>query len=151
MWVTKPRGSWDGDYFREILSNSVIPFLQDPQNVVDVEEVTFLHDKAPCMKALRTQNLLRENIDFFGNQEWPGNSPDLNVCENLGSIMKDEVEKRMLLEPRETRFSRHKMEEHIEAVLREMEFSTELFEALLSSYPARLQAVRDANGGNTEY
>ena len=57
----------------------------------------------------------------------------------------------MLLEPRETRFSRHKMEEHIEAVLMEMEFSTELFEALLSSYPARLQAVRDANGGNTEY
>lgn len=154
MWVMKPRGqSWDGDYFREkILTECVIPFLQDPQNVLDVTQVTFLHDKAPCMKALRTQNLLKDNnIDFFGNEEWPGNSPDLNVCENVGSILKDKVEKRMMSEPLATRFSRTRMEEHIDAVLREMEFDTELFESLLSSYPARLQAVRDANGGNTEY
>ena len=43
------------------------------------------------------------------------------------------------------------MEEHIDAVLRAMEFNMELFEPLLSSYPACLQAVHDANGGNTEY
>ena len=104
------------------------------------------------MKALRTQNLLKDNdIDFFGNEEWPGNSPDLNVCENIGSILKDNVENRMLSEPLATQFSRTRMEEHIDAVLREMEFNTELFESLLSSYPTRAQAVRDANGGNTEY
>ena len=150
MWVTKPSGqNWNGDYFRKILTDSVIPF-QDPRNAVDVTQVTFLHDKAPCMKALRTQTLLRENnVDFFGNDKWPGNSPDLNVCENLGSIMKNEVEKRMLSEPPATRFSRHKTEEQIEAVLREMEFETELFESPVFS--PHLQMVRDANGGNTEY
>ena len=68
----------------------VIPFLQDPQNVLDVPQVTFLHDKAPYMKALRTQNLLKDsNIDFFGNEEWPGNSSNLNACQNIGSIVKD--------------------------------------------------------------
>ena len=114
MWVTKPSGqNWNGDYFRKILTDSVIPF-QDPRNAVDVTQVTFLHDKAPCMKALRTQTLLRENnVDFFGNDKWPGNSPDLNVCENLGSIMKNEVEKRMLSEAPATRFNWYKMEEHI--------------------------------------
>ena len=53
MWITKSRGqSWDGEYFREILKDCAIPFLQDPRNVVDVGQLTFLHDKAPCMKAL---------------------------------------------------------------------------------------------------
>ena len=153
MWVIKTRGqSWNGDYFREILQERVIPFLRDPNNVLDVNRVTLLHDKAPCMRALRTQTLLKDNnIDFFGNDEWPGNSPDLNVCENLGSIMKEEVEKRMLSEPPANRFNRIKMEEHINAVLREMEFNTQLFESLLSSYPERLQAVRNANRGNTNY
>ena len=83
MWVIKPRGqSWDGDYFREnILTEHVIPFLQDPQNVLDFTQVTFLHDKTLCMKALRTHNLLKYNsIDSFGNEEWPGNSLDLNAC-----------------------------------------------------------------------
>ena len=68
VWVIKPREqSWDRDYFREkILTELVILFLQDPQNVLDVTQVTFLHDKAPCMKALRTQNLLKDNnINFL--------------------------------------------------------------------------------------
>ncbi|CAG0878629.1 unnamed protein product [Darwinula stevensoni] len=93
--------SWDSAYFwEEILSNRVIPFLKDPQNVLDIDQVTFLHDKALCMKALWTQQLLKDNnIDFFGNEEWLGNSPDFNVCEHIGSILKDQVERRMLAEP----------------------------------------------------
>ena len=79
------------------------------------------------------------------------NSPNLNACENVRSILKDEVEKRMLSEPLAIRYSRTKMEEHIDAVLRGMEFNLEHFESLLSSYPNRLQAVCDTNGGNTEH
>ena len=45
------------------------------------------------MKALAIQQLLKENnIEFFDNSEWPGSSPDLNPCENLGSILMQEVE-----------------------------------------------------------
>ena len=86
MWVIKPQGqNWDADYFREkIFTKHIITFLQDPQNVLDITQVTFLHDKAPSMKALQTQNFLKNNIDFFGSEEWPGNSPDLNACENVG-------------------------------------------------------------------
>ena len=84
MWVVKENGqSWDGEYFRKtILIDNVIPFLKSPENVMCPDETTFLHDRAPCMSALATQHLLRVNdIDFFGNSEWPGSLPDLNACE----------------------------------------------------------------------
>jgi hypothetical protein len=33
-----------------------------------IHEVIFLHDKAPCMRAIATQQLLNESgIDFWGN------------------------------------------------------------------------------------
>lgn len=71
------------------------------------------------MKTIGIQNLLKDNINFFGIVEWPGNSPDLNTCEKAGSILMDAVEKEMLLEPISTGYSRTTTEEHIDAVLRE--------------------------------
>ena len=73
----------------------VLPFLRDEDDVLDVQDVCFLHDKAPCFKALATQELLRQSgIDFFNNSEWPGSSPDLNPAEDLAAIIKDRVEDR---------------------------------------------------------
>jgi len=67
--------------------------------VLDFQELCFLHDKAPCVTVLTTQELLRQsNIDFFNNSEWPGSSPDLNPAEDLGATIKDRVEDRMLNE-----------------------------------------------------
>ncbi|CAF3863544.1 unnamed protein product [Rotaria sp. Silwood1] len=94
--------SWDGAYFREIiLQQHVIPFLRDPNNVLDTDEVIFLHDKASCMKAYATQHLLEdEGVQFWGNSIWPGNSPDMNPAENVGAIIKDKVEDLMASEDR---------------------------------------------------
>ena len=73
-----------------------MPFLRDPFNVLDTDEVIFLHDKAPCMKANATQHLLEdEDMNFLGNSIWPGNSPDMNPVENIGAIIKDKVEELM--------------------------------------------------------
>ena len=147
MWVIKEKGaSWNGDYFRnEVLALNVIPFLKNRRNVISVKDTTFLHDRAPCMKALATQNMLKANrIDFFGNGEWPGSSPDLNPCENMGAIVKDRVEKRLLV-------SGEALEEALFHVLSELEYDTELFVSLLESYPSRLTSVREANGGHTRY
>ena len=147
MWVTKEAGqSWTGDYFRDnVLSKEVIPFLKDRRNVLSVKETTFLHDRAPCMKALATQALLRANkIDFFGNDEWPGASPDLNPCEHLGSVLKKRVEENIQ--------SQHQpLEIALDEELKRLEYDTELFSALLRSFPARLRAVVEAGGGNTKY
>lgn len=61
------------------------------------------------MKAFGTQNLLKDNANFFGNEEWPGNARDVNVCENVDSISRDEVKKRMWSEPVAARYSRTKI------------------------------------------
>ena len=88
-----------GDYFiGTILIDNVMLFLKNPENVMCPYQTTFLDDRAPGMRALATQHLLRaNNIDFFGNSEWPGSSPDLNACENLGVILKDSEDSRLAL------------------------------------------------------
>ena len=143
MWVIKPWGqNWDGDYFRKkVLTERVIPILQDLMFWTSLR-LPFCMTKHRAWKRVEPRTFWKDNnINFFGNEEWPSNSPDLNACENVWLIMKDEVEKRMLPELLATRYSHIKMEEHIDAVLQGMEFNMELFEPLLSSYPARLQAV----------
>ena len=147
MWVIKEGGqSWDGVYFRnKVIIEHVIPFFLNRANVMNVKQTTFLHDKAPCMSALATQSLLKANkIDFFGNDEWPGSSPDLNPCENLGAIVKDRVERHLL-------FQKDDLDTALARVLSDLEFDTQLFLSLLESYPARLDAVRQAGGRHTKY
>ncbi|CAF1491778.1 unnamed protein product, partial [Didymodactylos carnosus] len=122
------------------------------ENVIDVDEVIFVHDKAPCMKANMTQQLIKDNnIKFWGNIIWPGNSPNLNVAEHIGTIIKDEVDKRMLSETGSDRYSEETLKKYIVDVLQNMETDTELFENRLRSYPSRLRAVKKANGGHTDY
>ncbi|CAF3865513.1 unnamed protein product [Rotaria sp. Silwood1] len=153
-WVIKEKGeSWTGQYFRDvILTEHVISFLKNEENVIDVDEVTFLHDKASCMRAYQTQHLLRDNdIKFWRNDIWPGNSPDLNVAEHIGTIIKDEVEKKMLSETRQSRYLEETLKMHLSDVLTNMETDTNLFETLLCSYPSRLRAVKNANGRHTDY
>ena len=99
-----------------------------------------------------TQHLLKENnIMFQGNDTWPGNSPDLNVAEHIGTVVKDEVEKRMLSESAGNPYSQETLKKHLTEVLTDMESNVELFETLLCSYPSRLRAVRKANGRHTDY
>jgi hypothetical protein len=154
MWVIKEKGeSWDGGYFREkILTERVIPFLNDPENVLVVGEAVFLDDKAPCMRAKATQQLLRvSGIEFWGNDVWPGNWPDLNPAEHIGSIIKDEVEAKMAQQRGPGRYSVETLKKNLIEVLESLEDKTDLFEDLLCSYPARLKAVREARGQHTDF
>jgi len=94
---------------------------------------------------------VNHEVDFFGNTEWPGNSPDLNPCENVGAIVKMKVEEKMLAETGENRYSLVTLRKNLLEVLLELENDTGLFESLLSSFPDRLEAIRAANGGQTKF
>jgi hypothetical protein len=99
-----------------------------------------------------TQHLIQDNdVNFWGNDICPGNSPDLNVAEHIGSIIKDEVESKMLSETGNNRYDEEILKKHIENVLINMEEDIELFETLLCSYLSRLRAVKNANGRHTDY
>ncbi len=57
-WVIKDKGeSWTGQYFRDIiLMQHVFPFLTDEENVIDLDNVIFVHDKAPHCKKKAENN-----------------------------------------------------------------------------------------------
>jgi len=154
LWALKEHGqSWDGAYFREIiLRQHVIPFIRDPTNVLDTNEVIFLHDKAPCMKANATQQLLGdEGVKFWGNSIWPGNSPDMNPAENIGAIVKDKVEELMAAEDREDRYNYDILKTNLEIVLQDLEDDIDLFVDLLCSMRKRFDALKAARGGHTNF
>ena len=90
-------------------------------------------------------------MEFWGNDVWPGNSPDLNVAENIGAIIKDEVETRMLAEVGTGRYSYETLHQNVENVLINLENRQDLFVDLLCSYPDRLKAVSRAGGRHTDY
>jgi hypothetical protein len=42
--------------------------LKNEDNVIDPDEVIFVHDKAPRMRANKTQDLFQDNdVKFWGN------------------------------------------------------------------------------------
>ena len=71
--------------------------------------------------------------------------------EVIGSIIKDEVENKMLSESGHHRYLEETLKMHIANVLTSMEGDTVLFETLLCSHPSRLRAVKNANGRHTDY
>jgi hypothetical protein len=79
------------------------------------------------------------------------NSPDLNAAENIGAIIKDEVEALMLQESGPGRYSTETLRQNLENVLKNLENDTDLFERLLCPYPDSFKAVLKSNGGHTEY
>ena len=67
LCVIEDKGeSWTGQYFRGIiLTQNVFPFLKNEDIVVDSDEVIFVHDKAPYMRANKTQHLFQDNdVEF---------------------------------------------------------------------------------------
>ena len=88
-------------------------------------------------------------IDFFAKTHYPGNSPDLNVCEDLGAMLKQRVQQKISEYNGENTYSKEVLREMITSVLAEMEHSTDLFEKLLLKYPKRLTAVEETHGGQT--
>ena len=103
------------------------------------------------MKVIATQQLLRvKSIDFFDNSQWPGSSPDLNVAENIGTIMKDRTEEALEAFKVNERSKPAILRQTLNTILNDMSDDTELFETLLKLYPHRLAAVKAAKGYHTK-
>ena len=139
--------SWNGTYFRgTVLHQHVIPFLRNPDNVLDTNEVVFLYDKASCMKANATQHLLEdEDVNFWGNSIWPGNGPDMNRVENISAIIKDNVK------DRQNRYNYDVLKSNLQNTLEDLENDTDLFIDLLCSVRNRFDALKAAREGHTSF
>ena len=114
------------------------------------DDVVVLHYRAPCMSDLETMKMpINKGIYFFGNSVWPGNSPDLNLTENLGAIVKQRVEESFLHFGRSSALQ--EMKEAFSVVIDELSRDTKLLQSLLRLMRRRLDAVQTSGGGYTKY
>lgn len=158
IWDVKAEGmSWTGDYYRKILTDKVIPFLQHPANIHGggdpMMPVKLLHDNASCHRAYATQDLLISyDIDFFptrGKGRYPPRSPIFNAAEHMGGIVQQEAEE--LLEEEKAPMERATLIRVLETVLQSHERDVDLFRKLLRVLPKRLAMLEDSSGGDISY
>lgn len=75
--------------------------------------------------------------------DWPGNSPDLNIIENLWAQMKKKI-----------RLKRAKTKEDLKKIIVEtweQDMDKDYLKNLYKSMPKRIAAVIKARGGSTKY
>lgn len=131
-----------GRFLDEILR----PALKEIQEIFatnGVNDWVFQQDGDSKHTAAVVQGFLQKNTPAFINkEEWPPNSPDLNLIENLWKCTVDKLK------------SRHPQTlESFKRMLQKEWRSTELevVRALFDSWSDRMNAVLEANGGHTKY
>ena len=104
------------------------------------------------MKTNATQQLLEdEDVSFWGNSIWLGNSPDMNPAENIGAIIKEKVEELTTSEDRRERDDYDGLKTNVENTSRDLEDDADLFINLLRSMRERFDALKAASGGHTSF
>lgn len=128
------RGNLNSAAYQDILTEVLLP-LNLPMN-----HFIFQQDNAPAHKS-------RSTMQYFEDNElqllpWPPQSPDLNPCENLWSLMKARLEDQVI----------HGMVE-LEAATEQVFENVDVnyMHQLVASMPRRIQAVITARGGTTIY
>lgn len=122
----------DSSEYQRVL-NAAFPIICSPRTL-------FQHDGAPAHRSRSTSDFLRKKAIRL-LPDWPPQSPDLNVIENLW----DELKRRISFSKPAT------LEELWEIAQREWEaIPNETIIKLYDSMPRRVSAVLGNKGGNTK-
>ena len=101
----------------------------------------FQHDSGPTHAAKKVKDWLRGNEVQVLN--WPGNSPDLNLIENLWMLLKRKVRQHNPKSPQELMYFIKRTWCN--------EISADVYQKLMSSMPNRLRNVIKNKGYSTKY
>ena len=123
----------DSDEYTKILQDHVIDFLYMHE--------PFQQDNAPAHTSIKTKNFFWEN-GFTLLENWPAQSPDLNIIENLWSILKKNICKR---HPETLEELWNYAQEEFEKI--PVEYIVKLYDSI----PRRLQLVVAKRGYPTKY
>lgn len=123
----------DSSSYQTILEDGLLPFLENDE--------IFIQDGAPCHRSKSTIDFL-ENNGVCYMADWPAQSPDLNIIENLWSIVKKNVSKH-------TPMSKFNLWEIVQSEWYKIE--NKIIIDLFDSIPRRIKAVLKNKGLNTKY
>ena len=142
--VGKPyfyKGTITASQYQEALICSEL--VDKPRSFVQFGKPILLHDGASAHNARSTQRFMDEHgIRHFSKEDWPANSPDLNVIENLLGHLGWEVSQRPRRSVKEVRAS---LLEALASTKRDY------LKSLCDSFPKRCRIVIDARGAYTKY
>ncbi|MBW0462479.1 hypothetical protein O181_002194 [Austropuccinia psidii MF-1] len=130
------------DFIENVYEPGLLPFMDELVELgvaEDHEELTLMEDRAPIYTAIASQQWQEENQ--IHKLVWPAYSPDLNPIENLWFMMKYVVTH--LFNPK----TMEELTISVNAVWETLPFDH--VEALLLSFPARMQMIVDQNGAHT--
>ncbi len=135
----------------------------DDGAVDDTDEVIIVHDCAPGWKAKDTQALLVRTfgvnnfIPGLDNNDsdiprWPGNSADMNVVENFGSILMDQVELKILgMNEQDQYANKQVLIQLIEESIEKLADDAQMLSNLIYSFVKRCKECVARNGGPLNY
>lgn len=117
-----------------IILNEAVPQIQRNRNFI------WMQDNAPPHRAQTVQQFFAEH--HITLLSWPPNSPDLNPIENVWGYITQNLPRSHITTPDQLWRRVQQFWSNIHS---------ELCQHLIDSMPARLEQVRQRNGGNTDY
>ena len=100
-----------------------------------------MHDGAPCHRSVSTQLYLKRKKIFYIS-DWPPQSLDLNIIENMGSLLKRNVAKRFP----------YTIEELWDVAMKEWYRIDDVYiKNLYAFIPRRLDVIKKFHGVHSKY
>lgn len=137
--LTRMDGNINSDKYIQIIDNNLWPVIARhfPDN-----NYIFQDDNAPVHRSRATKTFMEDN--HINTMEWPAQSPDINIIENLWLKIKRKIEQSV-----HGITSVEQLYEKIFSIW--TRFDCETIQNLYRSLPSRIAAVRRAKGYITKY
>ena len=136
-------GNMNAEKYLDVIKTRLAPQLRDWYGSESPPDFIYMHDGAPCHKAIRITNALRDDLKLKV-LDWPGNSPDMNPIENLWDMLKVKISK-------DNPTTRNALIVSLIKYWHRDESISAACETLIRSMPKRVAACVAAKGGQTKY